>query len=230
MAVEIDGETVRFFHTVKAGVHRVWVDHAWFLAKVKGPTGSKLYGAISGADYVDNQKRFALLCKAAIEALTAIPFMPGEDAVLVANDWHTALLPVLIKDVYQPQGKFLNTPVTLCVHNIAFQGRFWPETFGDLGLPESSRDRFTFQDGYPFVFDETNPAGEGELPAAAAPGQKFPKLNWLRAGITACDKLLTVSPHYATEISSGPQLGVELDGVIQAKGVEGIVNGMVRLY
>lgn len=42
---------VRFFHTVKKGVHRVWVDHPWFLAKVWGMTGSKLYGAKSGSDY-----------------------------------------------------------------------------------------------------------------------------------------------------------------------------------
>jgi hypothetical protein len=29
-----------------------------FLAKVWGQTGSKLYGAKSGSDYVDNQRRF----------------------------------------------------------------------------------------------------------------------------------------------------------------------------
>ena len=227
VAIDIDGEPVRFFHTVKAGVHRVWVDHPLFLAKIWGPTGSKLYGKASGSDYADNPKRFSLLSKAAIEALTALPFLPGEDTVLVANDWHAALIPVLLKDVYQPAGKFLNTPVALCVHNIAFQGRFWPETFGDLGLPETSRERFTFEDGYPAVFDETAPADEdGNLPIVASPGQKFAKLNWLRAGISACDKLLTVSPHYATEIASGPQLGVELDQIIKVKGVEGIVNGM----
>ena len=227
METEIDGETVRFFHSVKAGVHRVWVDHESFLGKVWGPTGSKLYGAKSGADYVDNPKRFALLCKAAVEALTQLPFLPGEDTVIVCNDWHTALVPVLIKDVYQPAGKFLDTPVALCIHNIAFQGRFWPETFSSLGLPESSLGRFSFEDGYPQTFDETSPIDEnGAASIAAAPGQRFAKLNWLRAGITATDKLLTVSPHYATEIASGPQLGVELDTVIKAKGVEGVVNGM----
>lgn len=227
ITLNIGGEQVRFFHTVKAGVHRVWVDHPWFLAKVWGATGSKLYGAAAGADFVDNQRRFSLLCKAAIESLTSLPFMPGEDSVIVANDWHAALVPVLLKDVYQPAGKFVDTPVALCVHNIAFQGRFWPENFGDLGLPESSRARFEFEDGYPKIFDETSPADEnGRNDALAAPGQRYAKLNWLRAGITACDKMLTVSPNYATEITSGPQLGVELDSVIRAKGVEGIVNGM----
>lgn len=44
---------------------------------------------------------FSLFCKAAIESLTALPFGPGEDATIIANDWHSALVPVLIKDVYQ---------------------------------------------------------------------------------------------------------------------------------
>lgn len=226
--MEIEGETVGFFHSVRAGVHRIFVDHPWFLSKVWGATGSKLYGKQSGADFVDNQRRFSLFCRAAIESLTALPFMPGEDAVIVANDWHTALVPVLLRDVYQPRGQFVNTKTALTVHNIAFQGRFWPDNYADLGLPEASRERFAFEDGWPKVFDETSPADEAGLAAAAAvtAGARFPKLNWLRAGVTACDKLLTVSPNYALEIASGPALGVELDGVVKAKGVEGIVNGM----
>lgn len=222
ITIPVDGEEVGFFHTIKNGVQRVWIDHPWFLAKVWGTTGSKLYGKASGADFVDNQKRFSLFCKAALEALEALPFMPGQDVVLVANDWHTALIPVLIKDVHQPAGRFLDTKVAYCIHNVAFQGRFWPESFAELGLPESSRERFAFEDGYPKVFDETTSASE----PVAAPGQRFAKLNWLRAGVTACDKLLTVSPNYAVEMTSGPQLGVELHEVLAAKGIEGIVNGM----
>jgi granule-bound starch synthase len=223
VVVNVDGEDVRFFHSIKDGVHRVWVDHPWFLAKVWGQTGSKLYGKQSGADYVDNQKRFALFCKAALESFSALPFMPGEDSMIVANDWHTALIPVYIKDVMQPAGRFTDAKVAYTIHNIAFQGRFWPESFGDLSLPESSRERFAFEDGYPMIFDEMTPASELY---EGAVGTKFAKTNWLRAGVTACDKLLTVSPTYAKEMSSGPQLGVELDQVIAAKGIEGVVNGM----
>lgn len=65
--------------------------------QVWGKTGGKLYGQRSGADYSDNQKRFVLFNKAAIEALTALPFSPGEESVVVANDWHTAMFPVLLK-------------------------------------------------------------------------------------------------------------------------------------
>ena len=34
VVLNIDGQEVRFFHAVKKGVHRVFVDHPWFLAKV----------------------------------------------------------------------------------------------------------------------------------------------------------------------------------------------------
>jgi Starch synthase catalytic domain len=66
-------------------------------AQVWGKTGAKLYGEKSGADFKDNQKRFKLFSQAALEALRALPFGPGEDTVVVVNDWHTALLPVLLK-------------------------------------------------------------------------------------------------------------------------------------
>lgn len=223
VTINVMGEDVRFFHTVKKGVHRVWVDHPWFLSKVVGLTGSKLYGSKSGADYVDNQKRFAMFCRAAIESLNALPFMPGEDCLMVCNDWHTAAVPVLLKDHYQKKGQFKDTKTALCIHNIAFQGRFWADDFSELGLPQESQDLFHFVDGYPKVFDERTPADEAGEPRSAA---TFNKSNWLKAGIMACDKLVTVSPNYATEIASGPQLGVELDRYVRAKGVEGIVNGM----
>ncbi|PSC71300.1 GBSSIb [Micractinium conductrix] len=223
VTVNVMGEDVRFFHTVKKGVHRVWIDHPWFLSKVWGMTGSKLYGSKSGADYVDNQKRFTMFCRAALEAMKTLPFMPGEDAMIVCNDWHTAPVPVLLKNEYQKRGEFVNTKTAMCIHNIAFQGRFWRDSFGELGMPAEATDLFTFEDGYPKVFDERTPADENGTPAT---GANFAKTNWLKAGILACDKLLTVSPNYATEIASGPALGVELDKWVRSKGVEGIVNGM----
>lgn len=66
-----------------------------------------LYGPKSGADYVDNAKRFALFNKAAIEAVRTLPFGFGEDCVFVANDWHSALLPVLLKVILNIEKEFL---------------------------------------------------------------------------------------------------------------------------
>lgn len=91
------GEQVRYFHVMEKGVDRVFVDHPWFLAKVWGKTGSKLYGPTTGADYADNQKRFRLFCEAAIEAARKLPFSPGENCAFIANDWHSSLVAVMLK-------------------------------------------------------------------------------------------------------------------------------------
>lgn len=44
----------------------------------------------------------SLVLQAAIEALRVLPFSPGEDTVIVCNDWHTALVPVLLKVIPPP--------------------------------------------------------------------------------------------------------------------------------
>ena len=113
-----------------------------------GKTGSKLYGKTNGADFADNQERFAMFCKAALEAPMVLPFGYGEDVCFVANDWHSGLVPVMINKVYRPQGKYLNAKCAFTVHNIAFQGRFWPSPMGELGLPESCVQRLLLR-GHP---------------------------------------------------------------------------------
>jgi granule-bound starch synthase len=227
VTVNVMGHDCRYFHERKKDVDRVFVDNPLFLAKVWGKTGSKLYGAKSGADFKDNQTRFAVFCHAAVAALKALPFGPGEDCVMVANDWHSALVPVIVKTVCQPRGENLSTKVALCVHNIAFQGRFWPTPMSALGLPEEAATAFAFEDGVGKVFTEDTPAvEEGEVEPAQT-GERFEKVNWLKAGFLFADKSVTVSPNYAKEVLSGEDKGVELNGVIAANGgLEGIVNGM----
>lgn len=48
----------------------------------------------------------------------------------------------------------------------------------------------------------------------------------MKAGILESDMVLTVSPHYAQELVSGEDKGVELDNIIRKTGIKGIVNGM----
>jgi len=106
-------ETVRFFHTYKRGVDRVFIDHPLFLAKVYGKTGSKIYGPVTGTDYDDNPLRFSLFNQAVLLAplvlnLNNNPFFSGtysKDVVFVANDWHTSLLPYYLK-LMQKEGTF----------------------------------------------------------------------------------------------------------------------------
>jgi granule-bound starch synthase len=231
------GETVRFFHARKRGVDRVFVDHPSFLAKVWGKTGGKIYGSRSGADYLDNPRRFSLFCKAALAAIGSadLPFAPGPDAegvVVVANDWHSALVPVLVKEAQKggsgasPAAGLKGAKTALVVHNVAFQGRFFRDAFADMALPASTEPLFAFEDGYSVVYDEANPMDDDAKPFDNAGGRTFGKINWLKAGVLTADELLTVSPAYAAEIAE-PGKGVELDQLVRARGgAVGIVNGM----
>lgn len=65
--------------------------------------------------------------------------------------------------------------------------------------------------GQVFTEDEPDLEDKSRPPV----GQRFKKINWLRAGILSADKVLTVSPNYAKEISANPQTGVELDDVLR---------------
>ena len=219
------GKSVGFFHEKEKGVDRIFVDHPDFLAKVWGKTGAKLYGEKSGYDFADNQDRFAMFCHAAIKAPMALTDLGyGEDVVFVANDWHSALVPVILNKVMKPAGTYANAKCAMTIHNIAFQGRFFPRPMSDYGLPESAADDFFFEDGYNKVYDETNPAKEDGK--EEFDGKIYRKSNWLKAGFANSDRNLTVSENYAKEISSSKSKGVELDDVIRKYGMEGIVNGM----
>ncbi|XXG66902.1 hypothetical protein AAC387_Pa06g0367 [Persea americana] len=208
-------ETVRFFHCYKREVDRVFVDHPLFLAKIWGKTGGKIYGPMAGEDYEDNQLRFSLLCRAALEAprllnLNSSKYFSGpygEDVVFVANDWHCALVSCYLKSSYQPNGIYKSAKVAFCIHNIAYQGRYAYSNFSLLNLPDQFKSSFNFIDGY-------------EKPV------KGRKINWMKAGILESDRVFTVSPYYARELTSGIERGVELDSILRKTGITGIVNGM----
>lgn len=126
--------------------------------------------------------------------------------------------PILLQEVYQPSGQFKGAKTAFCIHNIAFQGRFWPESFKEMHMPQNAMNKLGFMDGYKKVFNEKTPLDDDAKPSEMF-GGPFNKLNWMKAGILAADKVLTVSPNYATEIGSGPDKGVELDRYIREVSV-----------
>lgn len=89
----------------------------------------------------------------------------------------------------------------LTIHNIAFQGWAGAGQLHDLRLPA----------------DEFHP---GAL-------EYYGGLSSLKAGIVTADRVTTVSPTYAAELSR-PEYGMGLQGVIQARSavVSGILNGV----
>lgn len=99
---------------------------------------------------------------------------------------------------YGPQD---GPPCVFTVHNLAFQGWCPPGLLGELGLPPES---FTIE-GVEF----------------------YGGISPLKAGLRLADRITTVSPTYATEITR-QENGQGLDGLLRARGAElsGIVNGI----
>jgi len=223
--------TVRFFHTYKNKVDRLWVDHPAFLEKVWGLTKEKLYGPKWGIDYTDNQARFAMFAQAVLAAIATVPlggYPYGEDVIILCNDWHSSLVPLYL-DLARKEfkagtaddatckafaGEWKTTKTVFVSHNMVYQGRFplRADHSTILNVPQTYVDEMS-------CF----------MPLKV--GKKHPKvscLNWMMGAFKYADQLLTVSPGYGEEIGSGPIKGVELDELAAGhkRGIVGILNGL----
>ena len=89
------------------------------------------------------------------------------------------------------------------IHNLAYQGLFAAQDYHLTGLPAKmlTTDGLEFHGGFSFM----------------------------KAGITYADRVTTVSPTYAKEITT-PEFGNGLDGLIRSRGnaLSGILNGVDR--
>jgi len=207
-------ESVHFFHTYKQKVDYVFVDHPTFLERVDGLTGAKLYGPEWGKDFADNQARFAYFCKAALKAIQELPLggaVYGGDCMVVCNDWHSALVPMLIH-AEKPTGNWTNTKSAFLCHNAVFQGRFVREEglASVFGVPERYIDSITFK--MPLRIGKYN--------------EKMTCINTMAAGLRYADRALTVSPSYAVECCTDPEKGVELEDLFSLGKCTGILNGV----
>ena len=85
-----------------------------------------IYQDQGGRDWHDNAARFALL-----NHIAAFVGVAWRADIIHAQDWHAALLPMILARLGQPR------PATvLTIHNLAFQGVFGFEQFGSLALPD----------------------------------------------------------------------------------------------
>ncbi len=157
-----------------------------------------LYQAQSGEDYPDNAERFALFCRAAVEACRRLVFQPD---ILHAHDWQAALLPVYLRTSLRSDSFFQGTGTVFTVHNLGYQGLFAPDALPRLGV---HWELFT--------------------PAAL---EFYGKVNLLKGGLVFADLLTTVSRRYSQEIQE-PEHGFGLDGVLRERSIDliGILNGI----
>lgn len=209
-------ESVHFFHSYKQKVDQVFVDHPTFSERVEGTTGSKLYGPDWGKDFADNQVRYAYFCKAALIAIQELQvggYTYGDQCVVVANDWHSALVPLFIHEEKSRNPlRWKDTVTGFLCHNAVFQGRFThdKDLAAVLDVPQQYVDSITFN----------MPLNVGKY------NKKEMVVNTMAAGLRYADRVMTVSPSYAQECASDPEKGAELEELFSLGRVTGIVNGV----
>jgi starch synthase len=146
----------------------------------------------------DEHLRFLVLQRAALESCQRLAFAPE---IIHCNDWHTALIPLLLRTAYAWDRLFERSRTVMSIHNIGYQGIFPSATMYDIGADVR------------LLID----------PIVHSSGS----FNWMREGLRLADRVTTVSPTYAQEIRT-PIGGHGLDGVLRARGdgVVGILNGV----
>ena len=157
-----------------------------------------LYGrAETYSNQGDEHLRFGFLSRAAIECCQRMGFAPH---VFHCNDWHTALVPLLLRTVYGWDRLFRATKTVLTIHNLAYQGAFPSSVIPELRLPE------------PLLLQDDLRRG---------------RVSFLATGIAHADAITAVSRTYAREIMT-PDLGMGLDALLRSRAdrVVGIVNGI----
>ena len=133
------------------------------------------------------------------EAMERIGFIPD---LLHVHDYHTAMIPFLLKEKYHWIQAYQGIRTVLTIHNLEFQGQFSEGMLWDL-----------FGVGFERYADGTLRWNDC--------------LNWMKAGILYADRVSTVSPSYAHEIMTS-QFGCGLDQILRMESgkVSGIVNGI----
>ncbi|XP_022739288.1 granule-bound starch synthase 2, chloroplastic/amyloplastic-like isoform X1 [Durio zibethinus] len=198
---KVDGQDmeVSYFQAYIDGVDFVFMD---------APMFRHMQSNIYGGNRLDILKRMVLFCKAAVQVPWHVPcggvcYGDG-NLVFIANDWHTALLPVYLKAYYRDNGLMSFTRSILVIHNIAHQGRGPVEDFYYVDVAEHYMDLFKLYD----------PVG----------GEHF---NIFAAGLKAADRVVTVSHGYAWELKTS-EGGWGLHGIINESDwkLRGIVNGI----
>ncbi len=156
----------------------------------------ELYGP-RGGDYPDNAERFAVFCRAVLEASKQL----GVPDVFHVHDWQAALIPIYLKTTYALDPALGGAATVLTIHNAGYQGAFPPATTEELLFPWDL-----------FTMDKV---------------EQFDRFNFLKGGIVFSDKLTTVSRKYAQEIQTaefGEQLDGVLHN--RAADLHGILNGV----
>ncbi|HIX92812.1 MAG TPA: glycogen synthase GlgA [Firmicutes bacterium] len=154
-----------------------------------------LYGSF------DDGERYAYFCKAVMEMLPKIDFIPD---VLHCHDWQSALCVIYLKRKYCYLEDYSAMKAVYTIHNIDYQGIYNFDILKDIFCLDS-------WDRYVVEYDGC--------------------INLTKGAIVCCDALTTVSPRYAEEIqteyySSGLHHILKMN----KDKIRGIINGIDTDY
>jgi starch synthase len=171
-----------------AGVTYYFIDNEYYFGARGG-----IYG------YYDDGERFAYFQQAIIEMLEKISYIPD---IIHCHDYHTAMIPFLLKEKYYWIAAYRNIRTVLTIHNLEFQGEYSEDVLPDLFGMSAER-----------VYDGTIRFNN--------------QVNFMKAGLLYADRLNTVSPSYAGEIQT-PEFGCGLDVILRMEQgkMRGILNGI----
>lgn len=167
----------------------------YFIGSKKYFDREEPYG-VAGIDYPDNAERFSFFTRGVLESSKILGI---EADIFHCHDWHTALLPLYLKEHYARIHGRAKTLFT--IHNLGYQGIFPASEFGILGLPQ-----------HYFSMDEL---------------EFYGNVNFMKAGIIHSGGINTVSPKYAEEIIT-EDFGNRLEGLLKKhrEKLTGIINGI----
>ena len=125
----------------------------------------------------DDGERFAFFNMAVVNMCEKLNFIPD---VVHCNDWHTGMIPLLIRNRERVNPAWKQVATVYTIHNLKYQGNFPKELLSVFGL------------GY----EEYHPQGL----------EFYGNMSFMKAGIVYSDVINTVSDTYAKEIQT-PEMG-----------------------
>ena len=149
--------------------------------------------------YDDDAERFGFFCRAVLESLPKIDFVPD---VLHCHDWHTGMVSVMLDAHYRHLPEYQHIKTLFTIHNLRYQGVFDKGILHDI----LSLDwKYFNQNGVEF----------------------HNAVNFMKGGLAYSNVISTVSRTYAQEIQD-PYFGEQLDGFLRKRqgDLVGIVNGI----
>jgi len=146
-------------------------------------------------EYPDNAERFIFFNKAVVETCTMLGWVPN---IIHCNDWQSALIPAMLKELYPSQ--FKKTKTVFTIHNFYRQGAFDIKEYEKTGLSQAILKDFKFKN----------------------------KFNFLKGALRHSNFITTVSNSYSKEILTDKEFSNGLNTVLKEKKsiFVGIRNGV----